>query len=77
MYQRGYRTVRKWHGKKIIIDLANVPFPLGNGPEVMVMYASNGAEIESARPADLNEAVVVYRQMLGKYPEDAKEAGRR
>ena len=76
MYQRGYRTVRKWHGKKIIIDLANVPFPLGNGLEVMVMH-SNGKEITSERCSDLLRAKDAYRRMLERYPEDGKEMERR
>ena len=76
MYQHGYRTARKWNGKKIIIDLANVPFPLGNGLEVMAMYP-NGKEIASERCPDLPRAEDAYRRMLERYPEDAKETERR
>ena len=77
MYQGAYRTERKYQGRKIIIDLACIPPPLGNGLEVMVMY-STGKEIASERHSALPEAEEAYRRMLERYPEDAKETeGRR
>ena len=77
MYQGRMRTERKYQGRKIVIDLACIPPPLGNGLEVMVMY-SNGKEIASERHSGLPEAKEAYRRMLERYPEDAKETeGRR
>ena len=77
MNQNDYRTTRKWRGRWIVISLADVKMPLGNGPEVMVMYASNGREIECRRSRSMEEAKEVYRQMLEKYPADLVDAKRR
>lgn len=73
MYQGNHRTVRTWRGRRIVIDLADVPFPLGNGLEVMVMYASNGKGIRSVRPSDVDEAVKVYQEMLDEYQEGPRD----
>ena len=77
MNQNDYRTTRKWRGRWIVISLADVKMPLGNGPEVMVMYASNGREIECIHPDGMEEGKEVYQRMLEKYPEDPGGVRRR
>ena len=77
MYQGKYHEIRKFNGRRIVIDLADVPFPLGSGLEVAVFYASSGKEIEMFHPATVEEAVSVYQRMLDKYPEKPKERNRK
>lgn len=69
MIQGQYHEIRKFNGRRIVIDLADVPFPMGSGLEVAVLYASSGKEIEMFHPATVEEAISVYHHMLEKYPE--------
>ena len=77
MYQGQYHEIRKFNGRRIVIDLADVPLPLGSGLEVAVLYASTGKEIELFHPAAVEEAVSVYQRMLDKYPEKPRYRNRR
>ena len=74
MRDGSYRAVRKYNGRRIVIDLAEVPFPLGSGLEVMAMYQSTGKEIRSVHPDNWEDAVRAYQQMLSEFPEEPVRA---
>ena len=70
MRDGSYRAERKYNGRRIIIDLAEVHPPLGKGYEVMAMYKSTGNEIKSFSTDSWEEAVQSYKQMLEEFPEE-------
>ena len=64
-----YHIERLYKGKKIIIDMAQVPFPYGKGAyEVMVM-TDRGEEMECYGFDNEMEAAKVFLEMAAKYPE--------
>ena len=69
-----YRTERRYNGKNIIIDLADVG-SLGDFVkyEVMAIY-KNGLDFDSYRTNDLDSAIFAYNGMCEKYQDKEPEA---
>lgn len=65
-----YRTETRHNGKKIIIDLAEVPADFGGPFEVIAMYPG-GLDIEIANYSDFGEAVAAYNAMRNKYADNS------
>ena len=70
MRDGSYRAERRYNGRRIIIDLAEIRPPLGKDYEVMAMYKSSGNEIKSFSTDSWEEAVKSYQQMLEEFPEE-------
>ena len=70
MRDGSYRAERKYNGRRIVIDLAEVHPPLGKGYEVMAMYKSSGNEIKSFSTNSWEDVVQSYYQMLEEFPEE-------
>ena len=66
-----YQSQTVKNGKKtVIVSLADVPFPLGQGLELMVMKP-DGTEIEVSYPESVYTGIVGFRKMVKKYGSPA------
>lgn len=60
-------TRRDSKGKVIVIDLARLEYPLGNGYEVGAYQKPGWKALEEHHPATLDEGVSIYDALVKKY----------
>lgn len=71
MKPTNYKRETVKNGKKtVIVSLADVPFPLGQGLELMVMKP-DGTEIEVSYPESVYTGMVDFKKMVKKYGSPA------
>lgn len=66
MVKRIKRANVTHNGKKAVLSLADVPFPMGQGLELMLMD-SYGKEIEVSYPESIEHGIAAFDTALAMY----------